>query len=43
MPNSERSFILICFLFIEMFLDVLLKPFKEDGLPIVEIILFQSN
>jgi hypothetical protein len=37
MAISERSFILICFLFAEMFSDVLVNPFKDKGLPISEI------
>jgi hypothetical protein len=37
MPNNERSFILTCFLFVEMFMDIFLRPFKEDDFPIGEI------
>jgi hypothetical protein len=37
LPNTDRSFILVCFLFAEMFLDVFLNPFQEDGFPVVEI------
>jgi hypothetical protein len=37
MANSERSFILISYLFVEMFFDILLNPFKEEDFPVSEI------
>jgi hypothetical protein len=37
MPSSERAFILICFLILELFLDFLSNPFKEENMPIREL------
>jgi hypothetical protein len=37
MANSERAFVLICFLILELFLDFLLNPFKEENLHIREL------
>jgi hypothetical protein len=37
MPNTERAFILICFLILELFLDFLVNPFQEENVPIREL------